>query len=156
MSVISYAEPFCRKHGFPVILHLLSFLFMSLEKPRSFSILQCATKACDRYATCVVFYLGSVSCRQFICLETRYLLSQDKTSREEVKESARRFFTMRLGSRQVSFISSRERRILDFEIYVTKFVGTNFLFAEASAVAENKDTLNMSLHYYIVFLTYEN
>jgi len=81
----------------------------------------------------------------YLFRDTVFALARQNIAREG-KGKRTQVFHDASWSSSGSFVSSHERKILDFEIYAVKFVRTNFLFAEASAVAENKDILNMSLH----------
>jgi len=115
MSIIGHAKPLWRKHDFPVIPHLLPFLFMS---PREVSKL-------FYFATCIVPCEGK-SIRDVHCLPPRFcLLSAIYLFRDTVFAFARQNIA-RIARKSgmcarlfrdapVSFISSRERRILDFE-----------------------------------------
>jgi len=129
MSIIGHAKPLWRKHDFPVIPHLLSFLFMS---PREVSKL-------FYFATCIVPRKGR-SIRdvrrllpQFCLLSAIYLFRDTvfAFARQNIARRVRksgmcaRVFRDAFRWSPVSFISSRERRILDFEMYAVKFA--NFL-----------------------------
>lgn len=151
MSVTGHAEPLWgRKHSFSgnTAFTALSFYVPPRSHRELLYFTTCNAKAYDRYATRAVFHRRHrLRTAIYLFRDTVFALARRNIARELRRKAVSRARVFRNAFRRSppgggSFVSSRERRIPDFEARARRNSSREFpLFAEESAVAENKERL---------------